>query len=205
MKTALRWLLLPLFGVACSNALATLSLSGNVTVEPDPRGLLRGQTATIVFTIANTGDEPFDEAVTGTTYFDWGPTSTIFPAGTAATPPCTFTLVDFSPPPGQPPLVGLTLFFRPVPLLPGETRQCVMEIAVSTEAAGPFTQSFGFNGSRGGRVAFFEQSVHFGLGQVNAVPAQSQLFSLVLVLAVLVIAYRHEPSRSFLRRRRSVL
>lgn len=185
-----RWTRLPLFVAscaACSKALATLAISGVVLIEPDPSILLRGQTATLTYTITNTGDESIDVATAGTDYYDWGPTSTLFPLGTAATPPCTMTYVDFIAPPGQPPAVVNTVFFQPRPVLPGETRQCVMEITVSEETDGPFVQQFGFTGARGVRNVSVSQNVFFSLGQTTAVPALSPFSLGALILGLLGI------------------
>jgi hypothetical protein len=187
MKAKMRITLFLLLCLVSSSAIATLAISGTVAIQPDPSVLLRGQTATITYTITNTGDEPLDRVYGGTGYYDWGPTSTIFPIGTVATPPCYLTYFDLSPLPGNPPYWIVTVFFQPWPLLLGESRQCVMELTVSKEAAGPFVQQFGFTGGRGNQSTSISQSVFFGLGQTTAVPALSPIGLIALILSMLAI------------------
>ena len=180
----------PLWVFLCatsSNATAVLAISGSVVIDPYPSTLMRGQSATITYTITNTGDEPLDSAAIGTGYYAWGPRSTIFPLATIATSPCLVRYDDLSPRPGEPAIVLNAVFFRPIPLLPGETRQCVMEISVSEETAGPFVQQFGFTGARGAQSTNVSQSVFFSLGLTTAVPALSPLGLGTLMLGVLAI------------------
>jgi hypothetical protein len=158
------WVVFALF-VLCGNAMAVVAIEGTILIEPPPATLLRGQTATITYTVTNTGDEPLDYAVSGTEYWEEGPTSTVYPLPTAATPPCFVNFVDFSGPPGQSAYVVSTTFFRPELIPPGESRQCVMDLLVSPNAAGPFVQRFGFNGVRGTQIVRTSQEFAFNLGQ----------------------------------------
>ncbi len=129
MKVSVRvWVLLAL-SVGCGNAMALLTIEGTVVIEPAPATLLRGQTATITYTVTNIGDEAWDAAAVGVEYFESGPTSTVLPVPTAATPPCVSQFVDFpSPIPGAPTYVVNTNTLYPRPILPGESRQCVMDL-----------------------------------------------------------------------------
>ncbi len=203
MKRSRQWLVVVAFCLTCSNAMATLAIAGSVAIAPDAKFLLRGQTASLTYTITNIGDEPLEEASAGTFYFGWGPSSTIFPSGTAATAPCIMTFFDLSPVPGQAPAVINTVFFRPTPVLPGETRECVLEISVSQEAGGPFTQQFGITGSRGNQSTTVSQFIFFPLGQVAAVPTASLFAWMALVLSVMfsgTLIARRRIARSYLAR-----
>lgn len=177
-----------LLGAGASQpAMATLAASGSVVITPDPSTLLRGQSATLVFSITNMGDEEWDYAGVGTGYYDWGPTSTIFPMASLATPPCILSFLDFSPAPGEPAFWAVSAFFRPLPVLPGETRQCVMELRVSEEAAGPFIETFSFTGALGSRSISFGEEVFFGLGEdARPIPLLSAFGLGTLVLGALI-------------------
>jgi len=172
-----------------SDAMATLAITGEVLIEPAPATLRRGDVATLTYTITNTGDEPFDRAASGTTYIQFGPTSTVFPFPTTATPPCAFQLLDFSAPPGQPATVANTNTFLPAPIAPGESRQCVMGLQVSPTAGGPFVQRFSLSGSHGLERVSVARNIVFNLGeqQPSSVPAVSN-WGLGL-LGLLLLAY----------------
>jgi len=175
-----------------TDALATLAITGDVVIEPHPSVLLRGQQATITYTLTNTGDEPLDAASSGFDYRTFGPLSTLFPFPLAATPPCGFSLVDFSTPPGVPGFVVNTNTFQPRPIEPGETRQCVTGLQVSAETAGPFVHRFGFSGVRDGRNVFTAQFVTFTLGEPPLlVPAVSPWgLALLSILMLTLASYR---------------
>lgn len=187
------WVLCTLF--LGGEATATLAITGEVLIEPPAATLLRGQTATITYIITNTGDEPLDRAASGTLYFNEGPTSTVFPFPTAATPPCAFQLVDLSAPPGQPAIVGNTNTFLPAPIAPGESRRCAMGLQVSSQAGGPFVQQFLVSGSRGNQQVLVARDIAFPLGQTSfPVPAGSVLGLVLLAATLLAIGYRRLPS-----------
>jgi len=184
------WVLWAL-SLGCGNAMALLAIEGTVVIEPAPDTLLRGQTAIITYTVTNIGDEVWDAAVSGTGYYEQGPTSTVLPIPNAATPPCSAQFLDFSPLPGQPTYVGNTNSFYPRPISPGESRQCVMELMVSPEAGGPFVQWFGFTGTRGTQSVHLSQYVTFNLGQgAVAVPAGGWLHAWILALLVFLLGVR---------------
>lgn len=175
MGTTGRWVTLILLG-GTGDAAATLGISSQVVIQPPAATLLRGDTATITYTVTNTGDEPLDLAAVGTVYFGGGPRSTVFPFATGATPPCTVQFLDFVPPPGsgQPTTVANTNTFRPNPIEPGESRQCVMGLLVSPDAGHPFVQLFSFVGVRGGESVRAPQHVTFNLGeQPTPIPVSS--------------------------------
>lgn len=186
MKMGARWWALLALSVGCGSALALLAVEGSVTIDPSPAMLLRGQTATITYTVTNIGDEAWDAAAVGVEYFESGPTSSVLPVPTAATPPCVSQFVDFpSPIPGAPTYVVNTNTLYPRPILPGESRQCVMDLVVSPDAAGPFVQLFSLTGSLNGQIAYTSQEVAFNLGQgAVAVPALMWPSLVVLVLLV---------------------
>lgn len=183
------WALLALLWA--SDAMATLAITGEVMIEPAPATLRRGDTATLTYILTNTGDEPLDFATSGTTYIQFGPTSTVFPFPTAATPPCTFQLLDFSAPPGQPPIVVNTNSFHPRPIPPGESRRCVIGLLVSSEAAGPFVQQFGFSGTRAGRTVTAAQSITFNLGQPQPSSVPTTSTGALVFLAAILLLFGH--------------
>lgn len=193
MNTGMRgWVLLAL-SLGCSNAMALLAIEGTVVIEPAPATLLRGEIATLTYTITNTGDEPLDFATAGTGYYEQGPTSTVLPMPNAATPPCSAQFLDFSPLPGQPTFVINTNSFYPRPIPAGESRQCAMELMVSPEAGGPFVQWFGFTGIRGTQNVHMGQYVAFNLGQgAVAVPAGGWLYASILALLVFLLGARSQ-------------
>ena len=192
MAIGTRWWVLWTLLASASDAMATLAITGEVLIDPPAATLLRGQTATLTYTLTNTGDEPFDAAFSGTVYIQEGPTSTVFPFPTAATPPCTFQLQDLSPAPGQPTTVGNTNSFHPRPIPPGESRQCVMGLQVSPQTAGPFVQRFGISGTRGSRTVSVARNIAFNLGQPqpSSVPAISNWGLALLGLLVLAFGRR---------------
>lgn len=172
MSIGSRWWGLVMLLVGCGNAVALLAIQGTVVIEPPAATLLRGETATITYTVTNTGDEPLDSATSGTGYYEWGPMSTVLPAPNSQTPPCVTQFFDFSPRPGEPAFIVNTNSFLPRPIPPGESRQCVLDLVVSPEAKGPFIQRFGFTGSRGALSVNVGEDVMFNLGQETiAVPA----------------------------------
>lgn len=188
MKLWARLLLLPILCAAYSNATATLAISGTVLIDPDPSILLRGQTATVTYTITNTGDEPLEFAYAQTDYVTLGPESSVFPHASAASPPCVVIDDSLSPlPPGKPSYYFNFTQFHPMPLLPGGTRQCVVEITVSGEADGPFIQWFGLHARLGTRyAATVSQSFLFTLGgRAAPVPTLSRLGLSALLLGLL--------------------
>lgn len=184
-------------------ASAALSISGTVVVEPHPSTLLRGQEATVTYTLTNTGDEPIDRATVGFPYRSSGPLSTLLPFQTSATPPCVYRLRVLPGPfevPGAvesqgkwspvPPFLEKTIEFAPAPIEPGGTRQCVSGIRLSAQTAGPFVQSFNFQASRGGQSVTETRSVVFRLGEsaipIPAVSAWSLALASVIVLLLSV-------------------
>ncbi len=185
MKVGMRvWALLAL-SMGCGSAMAVLSIEGTVLIEPPPATLLRGDVATLTYTMTNTGDEPLDFATSGTGYWQEGAGSTVYPLPNAGTLPCLAQFVDFSGPPGQSAFVVNTNLLFPWPIPPGESRLCVMELAVSMEAAGPFTQRFGFTGTRGTQRVNVGQDVVFNLGQgAVAVPVFGWPAQLLLVFLI---------------------
>lgn len=169
-------------------AMATLAITSEVVIDPHPSVLLRGQQATITYTITNTGDEPLELASAGFDYRSFGPLSTLFPFPTAATPPCGFSLFDLSTPPGVPGFVVNTNTFQPRPVEPGETRHCVTGLQVSAATAGPFVKRFGVSGTRGNQTVSAPHFVTFTLGeQPMMIPTLSWLsLSLAGVLMLLL-------------------
>jgi hypothetical protein len=177
-------------------AIAALSISGTVVVEPHPSALKRGQQASVTYTITNTGDEPLDYAGAGFTYRTFGPLSTLFPFPTEGTPPCGFRLLDLSTPPGLPGFVANTVDFSPVPIQPGETRQCTTGLRISAETAGPFVQRFAFSGLRDGRSVSSQLHVVFTLGEPPlAIPALTIWAFAFASLAVLLAGLYRFPRR----------
>ncbi|ODU43667.1 MAG: hypothetical protein ABS96_22135 [Lysobacteraceae bacterium SCN 69-123] len=181
-------------------AVAALSISGTVVVEPHPSTLVRGQEATVIYTLTNTGDEPIELATVGFPYRSSGPLSTVLPFRTAATPPCLYRLRALPGPfeaPGAlespakwspvPPFLEKTIEFAPLPIEPGGTRRCVAALRVSPETAGPFVQTFNFQASRGAQSVTQTRSVVFGLGvSAIAIPAAST-WSLALASLLLLL------------------
>ncbi len=192
MNIGARWWAMLVLSVGCGNALALLAVEGSVTIDPSPATLLRGQTATITYTVTNIGDEAWDAAAVGVEYFESGPTSTVLPVPTAQTPPCVSQFVDFpSPIAGAPTYVVNTNTLYPRPVLPGESRQCVMDLVVSPDAAGPFVQLFSLTGSLNGQIAYTSQVVAFNLGQgAVAVPLLGGPAHLLLVLLISLVGAR---------------
>lgn len=185
-----------LLALACGGpAAAAVAITGDIRIDPPASTLRRGDIATITYTITNTGDEAIDFASAGTTYRQFGPMSTVFPFATTATPPCTFQLLDGSPPPGQPAIVVNTVGFRPAVTPPGESRQCVTGLQVSPDTAGPFEQSFIIAGTRNAQTVYIQRVVSFGLG-VNAsvVPALSTWGMTLLAALLLVFGHRRFQS-----------
>jgi hypothetical protein len=191
MKSA-RWLALLGLCAGCDNAMATLAITGEVVIDPPAASLLRGQTATLTYTLINSGDETLEIAAAGTVYRTFGPTSTVFLVPTASTPPCTVQTLDLSPLPGQPGAVAITSSFRPRPIPPGESRQCVMGLVISTEASGPFVQQFGFSGLIGDRSVDIAQNIFFPLGeQPKPIPTASPWgLALLSILMLTLGGYR---------------
>jgi len=185
------WVLLAMLGFG-SEAAATLAIAGEVLIEPPAATLLRGQTATLTFTVTNIGDEPFDRAAWTTTYFREGPTSTVFTFSTAATPPCTFSGFEFDQPPNQPGINAAGGSFHPRPIAPGESRICVIGVRVSNQAAGPFVQTFGISGTRAEQSVGVTRSLAFNLGEPQAqrVPAISAWGVALLTLLLLEVGRR---------------
>lgn len=181
--------------VCGGDAMATLAITGDVVIEPHPSVLLRGQQATITYTLTNTGDEPLDLASSGFDYRTDGPLSTLFPFPTAATPPCGFQLLHFSAPPGVPGFVVNTNTFLPWPIEPGETRQCVTGLQVSAQTAGPFVHRFRFSGARGDRNVSASQQFTFTLGEQPMLIPASSGWSLAFMGALLLLLGVFRASR----------
>lgn len=184
---------------------AALSISGSVVVEAHSSSLLRGQQATITYTLTNTGDEPIDLATVGFSYRSSGPLSTALPFQTSATPPCVYRLRVLPGPPEAagaakraakwspvPPFLEKTIEFAPAPIEPGGTRRCVAGLRVSTQAAGPFVQTFNFQASRGAQSVTQTRSVVFRLGEsAIAIPAVSTWsLALASVLVLMMGVFR---------------
>ncbi len=185
MKSRMIALALLALSVGCGNAVALLAIEGTVVIDPPPATLLRGQTATITYTVTNTGDEPLEVLVAGTEYYERGPLSTVLVSPTPATAPCLVGVFDASPRPGEPLYVVNTNSFLPRPVLPGESRQCVMDLMVSPEAAAPFVKHFGFLASRGATSITSSQVVTFNLGEeAIAIPTLRWLGVVFLTLLV---------------------
>jgi hypothetical protein len=183
------WWLLVALAAACGNAEAILSTSLEVIVEPPAASLLRGQSAIATITLTNTGDEPLDSAGAGFTYLAFGPGSTLFPFGTPSTPPCILQIQDLSPVPGQPGVFGVSGSLYPLPILPGESRQCRIGIDVSSEAGGPFVVMFSSGASREGQTVFSTREVFFPLGeQPTSISATSPSGLAILGLVALMLA-----------------
>ncbi len=188
------WVLLAMLGFG-SEAAATLAIAGEVLIEPPAATLLRGQTATLTFTVTNLGDEPLDRAGWGTGFFREGPTSTVFTFSTAATPPCVYQEFqgDPGPPPNRPGITAASGSFHPRPIAPGESRICVIGVTVSTQAAGPFVQTFSFTGYRAEQSVGIARSLAFNLGVQQALPAPaiSAWGVALLTLLLLEVGRRH--------------
>jgi hypothetical protein len=173
-------------------AVATLAFSADVRIQGDAAIMRHAESAVLTYTLRNTGDEPLDLAFARTIYIDRGPESTLFISVTAATAPCLI-LNDsiFGPlPPPAPNIEFSSAYFEPLPILPGETRQCSTLITVSPEAAGPFSARFDFH-ARGGMqwVSAEPRSIFFNLGPTaTAVPAMSSRLLAVLSIMMLAIA-----------------
>lgn len=90
MRFGARWWVLLATLSFGTEAMATLAIAGEVLIESPAATLLRGQTATLTFSVTNIGDETFDRANWGTSFFREGPTSTVYTFSTAATPPCVY-------------------------------------------------------------------------------------------------------------------
>lgn len=179
-------------------AIAALSITGTVVVEPHPSTLLRGQQGTVTYTLTNTGDEPIERATVGFPYRTSGPLSTVLPLQTSATPPCLFRLRVLPGPfevPGAvesqskwspvPPFLEKSIEFAPLPIEPGGTRRCVAALRVSAQTAAPFVQTFNFEASRGAQSVTQMRSVVFSLGEpAIAIPATS---TWTLALASLIV------------------
>jgi hypothetical protein len=184
-----RFVLLTAVSMMCPTASATMAISATIVISPEPGVLRRGDTAMLTYTITNIGDEIFTEAVAQTDYITSGPASTLFPTASAQSPPCL--VGDFGEP-FPPPLPSYFInfaYFRPLPILPGASRSCVIDIQISQDAAGPFDKLFGFSGHQGALATpFVTRSVHFGLGEDRAVPAFSPGSLALLVIGMLVAA-----------------
>jgi hypothetical protein len=183
------------------SAISALSISGTVVVEPHPSTLMRGQEATVTYTLTNIGDEPIELATVGFPYRSSGPLSTVQPFQTAATPPCVYRLRVLPGPPelagaGKstakwspvPPFLEKSIEFSPLPIEPGGTRRCVAALRVSPDTAGPFVQTFNFQASRGAQSVMQTRSVVFSLGEsaiaISAVSTWSLAIASLLVLLV---------------------
>lgn len=196
MKLSLQILLVLALNLSGSGAMAALALTGSVVITPDPAVLLRGQTATVTYTITNTGDEPF-QPFSGTNYYDWGPTSTVYLLPNASTPPCSIQYTDLSPLPGNPPFVFATVLLLPQPLLPGDTRQCVSDLVVSTEAAGPFVQRFGLAGATATQSINLGQEFAFPWGDPGrSIPSMQPAGRIALILGALLLGVAMARQRS---------
>lgn len=173
-------------------AMAALSISGSVVVEPHPSTLLRGQEATVTYTLTNTGDEPLEYAGASFDYRTDGPPSSIFPFPTEATPPCSIRYLHLGGAPGVPGFVVQTIDFNPVPIQPGESRQCVSGLRVSEQSAMPFVKTFRIGGRDGDQWAYATTSIAFTLGEPPlAIPALSIWGLVATALAVLLaVLYR---------------
>jgi hypothetical protein len=166
---------------------AALAVTGEVTINPPPASLLRGQTAELRLTVTNTGDEPLDRASSGTLFRSFGPTSTVFLTPTSATPPCLTQFLDLSPPPGQPAIVINSNTFMPTPIAPGESRECTLLLQVSPDAEAPFVQRFSISGSRNDQRVSVERFVTFTLGEQPTPISASSRWSLGLMGGLLLL------------------
>lgn len=173
-------------------AVAALSISGTVLVEPHPSTLVRGQQATVTYTLTNTGDEPLEYAGASFDYRTDGPPSSIFPFPTEATPPCSIRYLHLGGALGVPGFVVQTIDFNPVPIQPGESRQCVSDLRVSEQSAMPFVKTFRIGGRAGDQWAYATTSIAFTLGEPPlAIPALSIWGLVATALAVLLaVLYR---------------
>lgn len=186
----MRLALLLLSVAFAGSAAATVAISATIVIEPDPGTLLRGQTATLTYTVTNVGDEPLQGAFASTGYINFGPQTTIFPVATPATAPCLNG--DFAEPlpPPLPSSFLNTTTFRPVPILPGEIRVCVIEITLSADAAGPFVQPFLFSTQPATtNPAPLRRNVYFGLGEDQPVPTLSMAGGGLLLCCLGILAW----------------
>jgi len=95
-----------------------------------------------------------------------------------------------------PGFVANTVDFSPVPIQPGETRQCTTGLRISAETAGPFVQRFAFSGLRDGRSVSSELHVVFTLGEPPlAIPALTIWGFAFASLAVLLAGLYRFPRR----------
>ena len=173
-------------------AFAALSIGGTVVVEPHPSTLTRGQEASVTYTLTNTGDEPLEYAGASFDYRTDGPPSSIFPFPTEATPPCSIRYLHLGGAPGVPGFVVQTIDFNPVPIQPGESRQCVSGLRVSEQSARPFVKTFRIGGRAGDQWAYSTTSIAFTLGEPPlAIPTLSIWGLVATALAVLLaVLYR---------------
>ncbi len=193
MNLRARWWVLLALCAGCGNAAAVLAIQGTVFIDPPPATLLRGQSATLTYTLTNTGNEAIDVGAVATGFYADGPTSTIIIEPSAATLPCTMGILDLSPQPGQPTFYYVSTFFEPFPILPGESRQCEVSLTVSPDAGSAFTQRFYFSGAIGTQSVDIFQDVVFNLGEMPTVvptlrwPANFILMLLIGLLGAMLV------------------
>jgi hypothetical protein len=171
---------------------ATLAFSANVQISGDAAIMRRAETALLTYTLSNSGDEPLDLAFARTVYIDRSAQSTLFISVTPATEPCLIVNDSiFGPlPPPAPNIEFSSAYFEPLPILPGETRQCSALITVSAEAAGPFIARFDFHAQGGMQwISAPPQSIFFNLGPAaTPVPTISSVLLAVLSMMMLSTA-----------------
>lgn len=190
MLPLLRWALPIALLVFFESAQSVVLVRGEIAIDPPPDRLLRGQVATVQYRLTNIGDEPLDAAFAGVEFVPWGPESTIIPYPTAATPPCTYFEDGPDPIPGQPPFVVGMVRFDSLPIPPGESRTCDIELLVTQQAPDEFDKFFGFTGFNGNTVSPSERlRVTFRLRTRAAeIPAITPMGSLVMLCMFFGIA-----------------
>lgn len=177
---------------ACGPAQATIAVSARMEIQANASQMRRGDSTTLVYTFTNTGDEPLDSVHALTNYLSHGPDSTIFVEETAATEPCLNTKASILgplPPPFPNHLPNQT-YAMPVPILPGETRHCIVQLRVSLEASGPFVQRFDFYAKRGFEHTSAQPTfVHFDLGEpIVGIPLLDRFGQIFLGFALALCA-----------------
>jgi hypothetical protein len=187
-----RWLHSLLFVLATGasfEARSELAFEAEVSLHPDSALPQHGNTTTWVLSWTNIGDEPIVSAALSTEYFEQGTGRTLILNGTSSTAPCTVAYTDLSIPSTQQVLVFAQVFASPMPVAPGATVSCTVDLVVDPVAPNFFTQLFGFivfDLENDSAVQFVETP--FQLGPLTEpIPSLSSLSVVLLGAALLVV------------------
>lgn len=144
----------------------------------------RGKESLWRFTITNTGNTPISSVAFGTNFWEQGGDPTLLLYEAASTAPCTIAYTDFVWT-NFDVLLNATVFWRPFPIAPGDSRHCDVALYMHADAPSQFAQVFGIgasNAANEGKTSSFSR--YFVLERPTAIPAWSRIANLITAVLV---------------------